>query len=331
MVENNNTPSVQDSVQNFLSEFNVPKLLLGRAGDAISRLIGAGVDIPVAHLEQYSQRVRDKTSGNTTISQALAAKVAERAVDDPKLVERAMTSLSNDLIRKQGNREQVAVKALEELSGCETSEEPKKIDDDWMNAFADLSENASSTLMQERWAKILAGEIISPGHFSKKTLQIVDVLPRDVANRFEEYARSLVDGRLISYPSPILIGQEFDDIADFDNYGLIKSTHAYLTYKLGDAAPGGLFTTIIKLSGRVIFLFKRKPAEIKISGYFLTPSGRQIAKLLGPIKSLDTDLVKRILEITDVDYAIDISDVNSIPLEEDKIMHHKNLIYSRKI
>lgn len=329
MVENNSTPAVQEEGHSFLSEFNLPKLLLGRAGEVISRLIGEGGDIPVAYLEQYSQRIRDKTSGNSAISQALATKVAERAVDDPKLVERAMASFSNDLLRKQGNREQVAAKALEELSGSEINEKPKKIDDDWMNAFADLSENASSALMQERWAKILAGEIISPGHFSKKTLQIVDVLPRDVANRFEEYARSLVGGRLISSPSGELTGQEFVDIEDFADFGLIRSTHAYSTFLFRDAHFGSLYTSIVELSGRDIFLFKRKPSEIKISGYFLTPSGKQIAKLLGPTKSLDTDLVKRILEVTDVNYAIDISELNSIPLEEDKIMSHKNLVYSR--
>ena len=46
-----------------------------------------------------------------------------------------------------------------------------RADQDWFSHFVTLAEGISNKIMQDLWAKILAGEISQPGSFSLKTLQ----------------------------------------------------------------------------------------------------------------------------------------------------------------
>ncbi len=50
----------------------LPQILLGPAGAAISRLVGATVEIPAAWLEARAQSIRDETEARSLIMKALA-------------------------------------------------------------------------------------------------------------------------------------------------------------------------------------------------------------------------------------------------------------------
>lgn len=318
----------EDNSTHPLSELNIPKILLGPAGDAISRLIGAGVDIPVAFLEQHSQKIKDRTNANSIVSDVLARAVSDELVKDKGILERAKLTFADDLMRKQKNRENVAKQTLEILNQEELEKESGPIDQDWMNEFVDLSEKASSDRMQERWAKILANEIKGPGYFDKKTLQIVDTLPHGVANRFEEYANYLFDEEMIYKNNSALQGKEFTDLVDFDNYGLVKYSHAYRIYPFNDVGNNQFFG-FMKFSGYNIGLFKNNNSEIKLNGHFLTPAGKQIAKIRNKADEIDAILLKEVLDRTDIKYAVRLDVDASISLSAAELASNKNLIYEK--
>jgi uncharacterized repeat protein (TIGR03899 family) len=71
-------------------------------------------------------------------------------------------------LRKQQNLEVIMQKTMQYCSNSQISD---RADQDWFNCFIDLAEGISNKTMQELWAKILAGEISSPGSFSLKSLQ----------------------------------------------------------------------------------------------------------------------------------------------------------------
>lgn len=73
-----------------------------------------------------------------------------------------------DLLRKQQNLEAIIQRAVEYCSDQQVAE---RTDQDWFTRFIDLCENISNKTMQDLWAKILAGEISSPGSFSLKSLK----------------------------------------------------------------------------------------------------------------------------------------------------------------
>ncbi len=74
-----------------------------------------------------------------------------------------------NLLRKQQNIENIMQKTL---SYCANAEIGQKTDHDWFSRYIALSEEVSNPTMQDLWAKILAGELIKPGSFSFKSLQV---------------------------------------------------------------------------------------------------------------------------------------------------------------
>ena len=90
----------------------LPKILLGPAGTAISRLIGSVTDIPAAWLEQQAQGIKDATAARSHLTQALATQTAKTAVTDPEIMERAETNMVATAYRQQKNKETVALKNI---------------------------------------------------------------------------------------------------------------------------------------------------------------------------------------------------------------------------
>lgn len=83
------------------------------------------------------------------------------------LAQRAERRLQMQRERQQHNLESIMTLALdycpEQVSGMD-------VDPDWFQQFCQLVLEISNKSMQQLWAKILAGEIASPGKFSLKTL-----------------------------------------------------------------------------------------------------------------------------------------------------------------
>ena len=83
------------------------------------------------------------------------------------LAQRAERRLQMQRERQQHNLERVMALALEY---CPEHVSAQDIDPDWFQQFCELILDISNHSMQQLWAKILAGEIASPGKFSLKTL-----------------------------------------------------------------------------------------------------------------------------------------------------------------
>jgi uncharacterized repeat protein (TIGR03899 family) len=83
------------------------------------------------------------------------------------LAQRAERRIQMQRERQQFNLERIMALALEY---CPEHISAQDIDPDWFQQFCDLILDISNNSMQQLWAKILAGEIASPGKFALKTL-----------------------------------------------------------------------------------------------------------------------------------------------------------------
>src|SRR4051794_32413038 len=97
------------------SHLNLPAVLLGAAGTALSRLIGKATDIPAAMLDAKVQGIKDETNARSRITAALAQAVAKQAVKDPALMERAFETFVAKEYRHQENKEAIANKTAQLL------------------------------------------------------------------------------------------------------------------------------------------------------------------------------------------------------------------------
>jgi len=152
----------------------VSALIRNRATAAIMHLIGSYASDVLAK----SQSAKDERDARSTIIAAVAKAAGEKAASDPEVVDRMINRLAGAEVRKQENREAVAVEAIEHLSEAteEIDQTARNVDEDWLNIFGDFAERASAESVRDLWARVLAGEIRRPGTFSLFTLHFISLL-----------------------------------------------------------------------------------------------------------------------------------------------------------
>jgi len=143
----------------------------------------------------------DTIEGRSIVSKAMAEAVALQAVNDPDLLERGKARFLGGLMQKQENLEAVVAAANEQLlllpspeedeirveqhGDASTDDEPasgasseRPLNEDWATAFSSVAENATSEELRQRLARVLAGELASPGTYSRATVRKIAELER---------------------------------------------------------------------------------------------------------------------------------------------------------
>ncbi|MCK9917595.1 DUF2806 domain-containing protein, partial [Microbacteriaceae bacterium K1510] len=167
-MSNDIVPSEPSSaIERFIEKLNLPEIVAGPAGKAISRLVAGVVEIPAAYLDSFAQSIKNKTEAKTLVNKEVANAAAKLASNDTDIVARAAHNLLAKEYRHQKNKEAVAKKTIEilheELAGRDepdsSDKAPADVDEDWLNVFERYAQDASSERLQTLWARILAGEI----------------------------------------------------------------------------------------------------------------------------------------------------------------------------
>jgi hypothetical protein len=151
----------------------------------------------------------DTIEGRSTVSKAIAEAVAQQAIKDPEILERGKARFLGGLLQKQENMEAVVAVADEQIlllpsagtasksaSGAEAVCNPDQsqttdpdldenqastqpLNADWAATFSNLAENATSDDLRQRLGRVLAGELASPGTYSRATVRKIAELERD--------------------------------------------------------------------------------------------------------------------------------------------------------
>lgn len=271
----------------FLDELNLPKLIAGPAGEAISRLIGGAVDIPATWLAHVAQGIKDKTEAKSVVSKTVAEAAASFAKSDPEIVERAAHALLTKELRRQTNRESIARKAIENLAE-EPTAQTSRLDDDWLNVFERYAEDASSERLQGLWGRILAGELRQPKRFSLRTLRFVAELDESVVNQFEKWSSRVVQDD--SIPFPATEGVEFSELLHLQDCGLVTGVGGTLQKQFD------LTNRQEDQQTRISFNFRKFAVVVTFNGpvrfivpcLFLTGIGREIYSITRASTAIET-------------------------------------------
>ncbi len=154
---------------------------------------------------------------------------AEADVEVASIQERARTRLEHREALRQRNLEAITSVAANELPAT-VSKEP--VDIDWTLQYIDQAQDVCDEQLQALWARILAGEVASPGSYSKRTLAFLKTL-----DKWEAEALTLLCSFAIEddggWPVIIeddfcreLMREEFHDaaiIGHFDSIGILAS------------------------------------------------------------------------------------------------------------
>ena len=140
---------------------------------------------------------------------------------------RALLRLTHQVERKQRNVAQVTAGAIPLLG---TDAKPQDVDEDWLAFLFERAKLVSDSEMQSLWSRLLAGEVNSPGAFSRRTLQVVASLEKRDAHlitalcRFvwvirQDWQPVVVDPTAKVYTDA---GINFDTLVHLDALGIVR-------------------------------------------------------------------------------------------------------------
>jgi Protein of unknown function (DUF2806) len=272
-------PTETSGWSDVLQELNIPKLIAGPAGEAISRLVGHLVDVPSEYVKSFKQGIEDKRDARSVVSKALATAVATEAVADKDLVRRATQSFLAKELRAQTNKEAVARNAIEHLSHQSGASEPKPQtpEEDWLNVFERYAENASSEKLRDLWGRVLAKEIRSPKSFSLRTMRFVSELDVNIAQTFQNYAKSVIDGNFILKPSE-LQGELFNDLLRLEDAGLITGVQGNIAKLFRSEVQEAAL--LLKYFNTGIIVRFDEPVNLNLPQILLTNVGQEVLKII---------------------------------------------------
>jgi Protein of unknown function (DUF2806) len=262
----------------IISKLNLPEMIAGQAGKALSRLVASVTDIPASYLQGKAQKIKDGTDARSAVSKAVAKAAAKQAAEDPAIVDRAVEALIASEYRKQKNKEAIATRTIEILQDSPSdteSQPPPEIDPDWMNIFEQYAQNASSERLQDIWARVLSGEIRKPKTFSPKTLGFIAELDQEVARVFEKHANAIINNDFIPKPGS-LSGDVLTEFLLLEDFGLISGTFGFLSKNVTLSEIGNTF----RYRTHGLHIFGTAGKTVNISALNLTRVGKEIASIL---------------------------------------------------
>lgn len=187
----------------LLSNFNLPTAFGGRAGDALSRLIGVPINAVAARLERGEANIVARTDGQAAFQRIVADAAAQEAIKNPEFMQRAIETFGRDLVQAQINRDKIATEAVLHLESEHTEVDDEKfetsepVSQDWLNHFSSHAGKVSSEEMQMYWGQLLAGEIRKPGRFSLSTMRILSEIDVELARLFAKRIHHNLNGGFI--------------------------------------------------------------------------------------------------------------------------------------
>ncbi len=110
----------------------------------------------------------------------------------------ANRNVITDAIRKEVNLSRIIVYAEDEIISDPTNPSEVDVSEDWLFRWKEFASKVSDDQVQQLWAKILVGEIKSPGSSSYRLIDFIDKLSRDEINDISKiFSLTMVNNNLI--------------------------------------------------------------------------------------------------------------------------------------
>jgi len=189
------------SVSADLTPTGIKARAKSRALSAFDRLLGAGFERLSIHLEMKNAEERALGLARQKFIAALNEKKLGLLETDANFLAEALENDARSSVRRQVNKDAVAVAAIQDLRDQPPDEEatnsgPDTLSPDFLNRFERYAEDATDDQLRLKWGRILASEIRMPGTFSSKVMRVADELDVSIARLFEEVCSHRFDSQI---------------------------------------------------------------------------------------------------------------------------------------
>lgn len=178
--------------------------------------------------------------------------------------------------KRQGNLIEIVHKAQKELPEEVSDQE---VDPDWVSRFFTYAQDISAEEMQFIWAKILVGEVASPGRTSSRTLECLRNLTKAEAQTFEKIKPFIIEDfvlRSVCEP-PEKYGIDFVELLSLQQAGLLDPN--WTLQKIYKSLSTKTFINQIVLGGSRLAIIKhpeKANEKINVGAVVLTQAGREL-------------------------------------------------------
>ena len=175
--------------------------------------------------------------------------------------------------KRQANIASVVRDAAAELGDREVPEhEP---DPDWTARFFDSAQDVSSEDMRKIWAKILAGEVETPGRTSLRTLSVLRNMSQDDARVFSEVMPFHIDGFIHSkFYAEVSGNLKGLPLINLEELGFFFSSNVAYSLELCEAGK-----KVMECCSRAIVIFGMPRQKFIIDGVrIINKIGRELIK-----------------------------------------------------
>lgn len=291
---------------------------------AVDRLAGSGVDWFSQKVEADTARARAVSDAEVAIIQAATKQAVASIRTDPEQAQRAIQGHLKKIIRYQVNKDAVVNHAAEDLSlnppsESESTSGPDTLDEEFVERLERYAESATTEELRQKWGRVLASEIRTPGTFSGKVLRLIDELDPTLALLFER-----ISGRRLGESLPLAIMGElkFSEAAGLINGGLlidpglgIHRTSQVVKLASGQEVhfiPMGKFAICIEVGSTIgsndkVLIMADGAPVIPIQS--MTPEGAAIATILPDLQeAAGRELLEKVRELAPKSYLYGRSD-----------------------
>ena len=210
-------------------------------------------------------------------------KISKKEDKNNILLTQAKNRFIAEKIREQRNLNQIYEITRDDVNQQTINNDlnnTETIDDDWLIYYLKNASQVSNEQMQYLWAKLLAGEIIKPKTFSKRTIDVLLRMNTEEAKLFEkisEYILSFGSNKAILRDTEFYtkFNLQYSDIMNLGECGLIN--------------PSGLINMtfnkraiIIHYGNKVIIGNMPSDKSIKLDVFPLTTSGIELYSIIKP-------------------------------------------------
>ena len=179
--------------------------------------------------------------------------------------------------KRQANISSVVREAARELGEKEVPQhEP---DHDWVARFFSDVQDVSSEDMRRIWARVLAGQVETPGTTSVRTLATLRNLSSSEAKAFSKIARYRI-GNFV-YPDP---NTKYDGytLPLMEEVGLVRSTHEDPHFIEVVSKP----EVIHREPGYILVVEAESSTRTHLRGHEFTRPGKEIAQCIEPLPDM---------------------------------------------
>lgn len=183
---------------------------------------------------------------------------------------RAAAEVEYERVSRQINLENIGAIAIDLIG-----ENPVKPSDNWITSFRKACQDTSAEDMQEFWARLLAGELNSPGSFSLRTVHFLSTTSSQEAKQIKSVSSLVSDSKRIyllqgrSYMIPET-GEDIIPLLEyFVSLGLLQPRNAE-NFPQSHRLSIGTLEYAVNVAG-----------GLRIEFYDLTLLGREVMKFAG--------------------------------------------------